>query len=253
MRKSRYPAVSLVVTTYNWPKMLDQVLGSILQQTMIIEEVLVCDDGSDYRTQAVIDVWREKLSIVHLWQSDRGFRAASARNLAILKAKNPYLIFVDGDCLLPPTFVENHLKLADENKIVSGGRHLCAVPLDHLDNWLQIRHWKLWRIPLGALRDMCAYKWSIVRTCNLSLFRRRALDVMGFDESYVGWGLEDSDFVVRLIRSGLKVRSARFAATVVHTQHALESRENLSGNIERFNRVLGDDARIFPDKTRLGQ
>ena len=40
--------------------------------------------------------------------------------------------------------------------------------------------------------------------CNLGLWRRDFEKVNGFDETYVGWGFEDHDLAVRLLRCGIK-------------------------------------------------
>ena len=45
--------------------------------------------------------------------------------------------------------------------------------------------------------------WKKVQTCNLSVYKSDFTNIGGFDESYIGWGLEDSDLIVRLINSGV--------------------------------------------------
>lgn len=244
-------SVSLVVTTYNSPEFLTRVFQSINLQTFPVREVLIADDGSDSNNRTVIDRWSETLPIVHVWQPDKDFRASSARNLAVLKSSGSYIIFIDGDCLLPPDFIASHVALAKENKIVAGGRYLWQA--SDVENVIGDfpRSYKFWRMPLGSIRDLWASKWSVARTCNLSLFKHRIMAVCGFDESYVGWGREDSDFVIRLIRHGLSIRSARFAATVAHLKHPKESRVHLIQNDHRLDNLLFEANRVLPLKSRL--
>lgn len=71
-------------------------------------------------------------------------------------------------------------------------------------------------------------------TCNLSARREDLLFVNGLDESYSGWGLEDSDLVIRLINSGLKRKTIRFVSPVLHLWH----RENDRSNLEKNQRLL---------------
>ena len=247
------PNVSLIITTFDSPYYLEQVLQSVLDQTVRPREVLVADDGSGVGTRELLSRWTAIVPIKPSWQPNQGFRAAAARNLAIIKARQPYLIFIDGDCMLPPRFVESHLRLSSQSKMLSGGRYLARA-----NSYDQAKDEsggcpKLWSLPLGPLRDVAAKKWTVARTCNLSMYREMALRVRGFDESYIGWGREDSDFVVRLIRSGIKLRSARFAATVIHLKHDFASRVNLSTNDARLDSLLADLSRVQSRQSRIGE
>ena len=75
-------------------------------------------------------------------------------------------------------------------------------------------------------------------TCNLSAWHSDLLQINGFDESYSGWGLEDSDLVIRLLRSGVKHKSARFAAPVLHLWHRDHDRGGLAENRRRLQDLL---------------
>lgn len=243
--------VALLVTTYNRPDALDCVLASVTRQSKLPDEVIICDDGSDANTSGVIDSWGRVLPIRHAWSPDVNFRAALTRNLGILKSQAEVLVFVDGDCLLPPCFIERHLRLVQPGYLISGGRHLLSdeqtkailnsalVPSAVFDNW-KFSNW-----PLGPLRDLSPENWARVRTCNLSLHREDALRVAGFDENYVGWGLEDSDFVVRILHSGVKIRSGRLAACVAHLYHRENPRDQLSLNEEKFRETLNNSERVM--------
>ena len=68
--------ITLLIATYNWPEALNLCLSSLLKQTVMPSEVVIADDGSREDTRALIDSFREKLSIplLHVWQEDKGFR-----------------------------------------------------------------------------------------------------------------------------------------------------------------------------------
>ena len=243
--------VSLILTTFNWPEALDLVLQSVAKQNLRPAQVIIADDGSTVSTRLVIERYKQQLPIELVWQPDSGFRAARARNLAILRAEHDYIIFVDGDCLLPPDFIENHLRLARRGKIVAGSRALIsAQETDRLTrnserksiDQLFASH-KFIKLPLGALRDTKQRSWRTVRSCNFGVCKADVIDIHGFDEEYIGWGREDSDFVVRLLQAGITVRSGRFAACVAHLYHLERSRDQLSNNDSRFEqRLLGTEA-----------
>jgi hypothetical protein len=64
----------------------------------------------------------------------------------------------------------------------------------------------------------------------MGLFRSDYIAVNGFDESYKGWGREDSDLFVRLINYGLKRKNLKFCAITYHLWHRILSRDSLSKN-----------------------
>ena len=116
--------VSLIITTYNWPEALFLVLKSVKNQFILPDEIIVADDGSSKETANIIKKFSKnfKLKIMHSWQEDRGFRAAMSRNKAIAKAKNEYIIMIDGDMILHPNFIKDHICFAKNNSYVQGMR-----------------------------------------------------------------------------------------------------------------------------------
>ena len=99
--------VSLVISTYNAPHFLEWCLGSVSWQTFQPFEVIVADDGSSLETHAIINKWKAILPcpLVHSFQPDDGFRLARSRNLAALKASGDWIVYLDGDCLMPQDFI----------------------------------------------------------------------------------------------------------------------------------------------------
>ena len=249
--------VALLITTYNRPDALNCLLASVAKQSRLPDEVTICDDGSDPSTAGIIASWSRQLPIRHAWCPDTNFRAALTRNLGILKSRAEVLVFVDGDCLLPPSFVENHLKLAQPGYLISGGRHLLSeeqtksVLSGSLALSAVFDNWKFSSWPRCPLRDFSPKNWERVRTCNVSLHREDTLRIAGLDESYVGWGREDSDFVVRLMHSGVKIRSGRLAACVAHLYHPESTRDRLSLNDQRFREVLKNPNHVMATSSIL--
>ena len=242
--------VSLLITTFNRPNALDLVFKTVARQSLAPDNVIVCDDGSSFETRNLIKQWESRLPIRHAWQPDSNFRAARSRNLGLAKSDTEYVVWIDGDCLLPPNFLENHLRLSNRGYLVAGGRRLLsgsetqalhdrAVPIDSA-----FTHWKFYSALFPVFRDLRPTAWETVRSCNFGVFRSDLDAVAGFDESFVGWGREDSDIVIRLIRHGVKVRSGRFAVCVAHLHHDEEIRQTLSENDLRFQSCINDTTRV---------
>jgi glycosyltransferase involved in cell wall biosynthesis len=253
--------IAVIITTYNRPDALAAVLESFLAQRDRDFEIVVADDGSGPETAAVVAESRERadLAIGHVWQEDRGFRAGGVRNRALALTKADYVIFTDGDCFPLPGFVAGHRRLAERGWFVAGNRILMGERLSKriLHEHLPAHAWRTGRwlhafrngdinrflpvLPLpvpGWLRKLPAWRWQGVMTCNLSAWREDLLALNGFDEEYDGWGLEDSDLTIRLLHSGIRRKSARFATPVVHLWHPENDRASLEVNRRRLDALL---------------
>ncbi|MBU1362390.1 MAG: glycosyltransferase family 2 protein [Gammaproteobacteria bacterium] len=258
--------ISIVVTTYNRPDSLQAVLASLAAQTDTAFEVLVADDGSRQETAAAVAEAAVSFPVplVHLWQSDEGFRAAAARNLAVAASRGDYLVFVDGDCVLRPDFVARHRALAEPAWFVAGNRVLLSEsftkkvlesPMTELHgdsrlSWLgrrffgAINRWfPLCFVPGDGWRKRQPQRWQGARTCNLAMWRSDFDAINGFDEAFQGWGHEDADLAIRLLHAGVQRKDGRFATAVLHLWHRENDRSNLAENERRLAEILAADRR----------
>lgn len=246
--------VAVIITTFNWPHALDQVLRTLVSQTRQPDIIVVADDGSHPPTAEVVKDWQAILPLQYVWQPDSGFRVSRVRNLAVAKLSrldNYYGIMIDGDCLLPPNFIEMHVRLKSRGWMVAGSRFLLGanetsalLGSGPVQQTIGFAAFKFRYLPLGFFRRLRPRNWRIARTCNLSIWLSDFLHVGGFDEGFVGWGKEDSDLVVRLIRSGVGIINGRFAACVKHLHHKEMDRSGLDANLNRL-----EEARISKDYT----
>jgi glycosyltransferase involved in cell wall biosynthesis len=243
---------SVIVTTYNRPDALGAVLAGLAAQRARDFEVIVADDGSRDDTKALVEQTAAAFPVplTHVWQEDRGFRAGAARNRASERARGDYLIFLDGDCVPRPDFLARHRSLAERGWMVAGNRVLLTEAFTRLalaqhlplhawsnDQWRGAarrgdinRTLPLARLPLGPLRRLGARRWQRVRTCNLGVWADDFARVDGFDESFEGWGFEDSDLAVRLINAGVRRMEGAFATGVLHLWHRENDRRHEGRN-----------------------
>ncbi len=252
--------VSVVATTYNRPDALRAVLAGLLAQADRSFEVLIADDGSRDETRSLITstAAAAPLVIKHVWQDDRGFRAGAARNRAATQARGEYLIFLDGDCVPRRDFVARHRQLAEHGWMVAGNRVLLSESFTHqvlasnepIHSW-SLSRWRaarrrgavnrtlpLLRLPLGPIRKFGARRWQRIRTCNLGLWADDFRAVNGFDETYEGWGFEDSDLAVRLLNSGVRRKEGAFATGVLHLWHREHDRAREGANWQRLQQRI---------------
>jgi glycosyltransferase involved in cell wall biosynthesis len=255
--------VSVIVTTYDRTDALDAVLRALARQTDRNFEIIVADDGSRPQTAQVVARWRSRLPvpITHVWHEHTEFRGAEIRNRAVRASTGKLCIFLDGDCMARADFVATHRRLAEPGWFVAGNRILLSRKLtdDLLARGTAAEAWSLaallrerlrgginrlipaLRLPLGPLRKFLRRGWQGAKTCNLALARADLERVDGFDGSYVGWGLEDSDLAVRLFHAGVRRKEGRFATGVLHLWHARSDRSQLTTNRARLEEAIRTD------------
>lgn len=122
------PIASVIISTYNRPDALEAVLTGFSSQTCNNFEVLIADDGSTEETADTILQFAPKAGypLRHIWHEDKGFRVAMIRNRTVAQAQGEYLIFVDGDCIPLPHFIERHLRMAEQGWFTAGNRILLS-------------------------------------------------------------------------------------------------------------------------------
>jgi glycosyltransferase involved in cell wall biosynthesis len=244
--------ISVVVTTYNRPDALTSVVEACFSQDDLGFEIIIADDGSGHNTQQAIAALqaRSPVPLRHVWQEDQGFRAARARNLGTLAAQGAYIVFLDGDCVPQRNFISQHRRLAQPGYLVQGSRILldedatARVLGQHVDLQALAAGEKLaWRrsgainklLPLlMTLPNLCrtrrSFTWRRIKSCNLAVWRADLELVNGFDETFLGWGYEDSDLVVRLFNAGVRRKDGAFATEVFHLWHQDNPRDQVSSN-----------------------
>ncbi len=255
--------ISVIVTTYDRDDALDAVLRSLVQQSDRNFEIIIAEDGSRPETAAVAERWAERsmLPVTHVWHEHNGFRGAEIRNRGIRASAGNYCVFLDGDCLVRADFVAAHRRLAEPGWFVTGNRILLSRELTDsvLVRGLTAETWNLAQLarerlhggvnrllpalhlPLGLLRKVGRKVWEGAQTCNLAVARSDLDRIDGFDCAYAGWGLEDSDLVVRLLHAGVRRKDGRFATGVLHLWHAQNDRSQLAANRSRLDEVLRGD------------
>ena len=236
--------VALIVSTYNWPEALELCLQGILRQTRLPDEVIIADDGSGPETQKIVKKYSGSglFELKHIWQEDKGFRLSEIRNRAVKACESDYLIFIDGDIILHPRFVTDHLRFARSGSFITGSRVLMSQLLtSRILKGVPFRYSFFsggFQNRFNAVRILFLTQWFKgsekkylnVRGCNISCWKSDLLLIDGFDMAFTGWGREDSDLVLRLLNAGKKRIRIKFAAIQYHLYHLQRSRESLDIN-----------------------
>ncbi|BCD46645.1 glycosyltransferase [Helicobacter suis] len=261
MRNVYFKTVSLIVTTYNQEAHLSLVLDSILHLVVFPNEVLIADDGSEQSTALLIKSYvssfkQKGISLKHIWQEDSGFRVAKSRNNAILEARGEYIVIIDTDTILSPLFIYDHLYFAHPKVLLQGGRIFLTQQesqkiLSQRDLSLthSKRSYKNYRnLALAYLvykchqitRHIFQKKTMIkgVRSANMSFSKKDFLAIDGFNENFIGWGREDSEFVARFLFNQGVMKILKFCAITYHVCHKENKRDLLQENHIRYLQTL---------------
>ena len=246
--------LSLVINTCNQPAALTQVLKAVQAQSLRPGEVLIADDGSGREIHDLLRSWQKMASfpLRHVWQEKKGFRRSRILNRTILKSTGDYLVFLDGDCLPSQDFIKDHVALAERGFWVQGRRAFVKEPYVAAFNpaFMTVLKFallgrlsglgKAFRFPFPLIRK--DQRMTGILGCNLGIWRDDLLAVNGYDESFEGWGKEDSDLGARLYHLGRRRKFVHGRAVIFHLNHPPLPKNHLCGNEVRLLKTLESKA-----------
>jgi glycosyltransferase involved in cell wall biosynthesis len=181
------PVVSVVMPCFNQGEFLAEAIESVLMQTFPLIEIIVVEDYStDGFTRDLVRncVFPRTRTILH----DTNQGVVATRNTAVRAARGPYILPLDADDMIAPTFVERALeKLQDGTADVCYSRvMLCGT---------EEREFTL---PPFSLEKMLQRNLVV----NTAMYRKSAwAEVGGYSEA-MSTGLEDWDFWLSLLENG---------------------------------------------------
>lgn len=243
------PSISVIIAVYNHFNWLKLILDAFRIQTAKDFEVIIADDGSDEDTVAQINSYiaaHPDISVTHSWQPDEGWRKNKCLNKAVRLAKAEYLVFVDGDCIPHPRFIEDHLKLRKRGRVFGGRRIDMSAPVSEMvESWNELPENYFRKVrgailrnapstPLSAtLRQLRhSFRFPFVGGkplglshvglwgCNMGMYKTDLESINGFDERYIDPGTgEDTDLEVRVKNAGMECAKSSRYALMLHRHH----------------------------------
>jgi len=246
---------SLIISTYNWPDALNLCLKSVLNQRLLPGEVIIADDGSKEETKRLISEFQKNfpIELKHIWHADEGFRLAAIRNKAIAASAAEYIIQIDGDLVLQPHFVIDHLAMRKPGYFVAGSRVMLSKKstenlLNHKS--IDVKKYSPPRLDMNSIRSSMLRKFLASRYkaegrytfyakgCNMAFFKTDLIKVNGYNETFTGWGSEDREMTIRLINAGVKKHFLKNGGICYHLYHASPSKEMELRNEELMNQAI---------------
>jgi len=252
-------SIAVIISTYNKPDDLRCVLEGYRLQTDQHFSIYVADDGSGEETRTLIDNMRAAYPVPlhHIWHKDDGFRLSEIRNRALLAVSEPYVLITDGDCIPFPALIASHRRLCKRGSFLTGSRLLLSegfstqvrqqdIDLHDLTTTATLlslkgsksinRIWPAFIPPLIGIENS---KLSGLRGCHMSFWLKDLQTINGYDQSFTGWGREDSDITARLFHAGLTRRNL-YGTPLLHLWHQEFSRNSLSDNDATLQSCLNE-------------
>ncbi|XZF15575.1 glycosyltransferase [Chitinophagaceae bacterium MMS25-I14] len=239
---------TVIISVYNRIDFLKLVLAGFEMQTERNFEIIVSDDGSGpaFVNELKDIIAASPLKIRHNWHADDGFRKNQILNSSIMLAASDYLVFVDGDCIPHPRFMEEHLAHAQPGVCLVGRRVNISKKITEMLTDRKILAGiltspqmmfsmiagnitkKVTHLKMGLyfrnsfLRRFFNRKDKGILGSNFSIYKKDMLDINGFDERYVKptYG-EDSDIDFRLRLNGVRIQSLINIVVQYHCHHKL--------------------------------
>lgn len=231
--------IAIVVSTHQRPEHLRRCLVSIALQRDVNAsmEVVVADDGStDHTPQVVAEFARSApFPVRFTTHPHEGFHVARSRNEGARASSSPYVLFVDGDCVLPPDHLAQQLKHRRRGCALLGDCYRLDQPTSERITDAALRtgefvHWA----PAAEVRRLRTqwlkfWYYTLIRhpskprliSNNVGVWRSDLEAVNGFDEKFIGWGCEDDDFGLRLRQAGVRFKSILPWTRLYHLWHPL--------------------------------
>ena len=220
--------VSVVILTWNSVGSIKSCLDSLLQGTLVPDEIIVVDNGSTDQTRAVL---AEQFPAVRVMANVHNRGVARARNQGLAVARGAYLLVLDDDTVVWPDALARLVSVLDTNPTVAvcGPQLLNSacqpVSLDRSFPTLlhKVKRWGETSPPnefsfgngtSGGLQEVN----SVIGACQL--IRRAALDEVGLYDAHIFYGPEDIDFCLRLHQAGWQV-VCEPAARVIHAEQRI--------------------------------
>ncbi|MBF2029326.1 MAG: glycosyltransferase family 2 protein [Oscillatoriales cyanobacterium C42_A2020_001] len=181
------PTVSVIMPCYNQGQYVEDAVESVLAQTYQPIEIILINDGStDEHTIQLLQTYQKPhLSIIHT--SNRG--PSAARNTGIQQARGQYILPLDADDRIAPTFLEKTVPILESDPNI-GIVYSQAELFGEQSGRFDLPTYNFPEILLGNM------------IFNTSLYRKADWEKVGGYHENMVWGWEDYDFWLSLIELG---------------------------------------------------
>lgn len=257
------PTVSVIVPTYNRKHYLIKTLTAINHNDYPQDkiEVIVVDDGSSDGTKEELLKHQFSFSLKYVFQKDKGYRLAKARNEGIKLAESEIIILLDSDMVPSHNLISCHVNCLKRGNILSIGHRKYLsfhdLPLGFLKSKLHKIHTIKeaadpktgktgdWRIELYLINDYLKKSKEPYWFCsggNLAIRKADLLSAGLFHEKFNHWGREDNEWGYRLHKKGIKF-VPNLGALAYHLIHSVD--------LGYISKGVAKSQKVFEERIKL--
>ena len=192
---------SFIVPVYNRPDEVDELLASLLTQTVNDFEVIIVEDGSSTPCKSVCEKYESQLDLHYYMKPNSG--PGQSRNYGAERAKGEYLIVLDSDVVLPDGYllaVDDELSRCPADAFGGPDRaHASFTDTQKAISYSMTSFFTTGGIRGGKKKLDKFYP----RSYNMGVRRDVYLRLGGFSKMRFG---EDIDFSIRIFKAGCSCR-----------------------------------------------
>lgn len=180
--------VSVALCTYNGEKYLSDQLDSIMNQTVQVDEIVICDDGSTDKTIEILSSYSEKYpGVFKIFRNEENLGFIKNFEKAIRLSSYEIIVISDQDDVWEKDKVEETVRFFEANPQLDGVFHdLKLIDGEKIQpsylNWKNITHETVWEeIKNQELFAALVKKGSFILGCALAI-RKRALKTYNMED-----------------------------------------------------------------------
>lgn len=237
MKYDTWPMVTIYTITYNQCAIVQRTIHGLLEQDYPnqLYEVIVLDDGSNDGTlenlYKIVKTYSEKKIKILYRKHTEDYMSSKCWNECIAAASSKTSVFIQVDDIVPrPDLIKQHIKWHSrgENFVVTGAKFEADQ-----ETW-KLTDCRRNFLSTSGIPVFCDFQaaWG----ASLSFAKKWTSPIYQlpydkpFDERMSGWGYQETEFALRMVKNGARVIYDPKAG-VFHRKHTYDS-EN-ARNLER--------------------
>ncbi|MEI7475434.1 MAG: glycosyltransferase family A protein [bacterium] len=232
--------ISVIIPCYNYGKYINETVDSVLAQTYQNFEIIIVNDGStdEYTNNLLKNYDKPKTRVINI--ENQG--VSKARNIGIKEAKGTYILPLDADDKIEKTFFQKAVEILDSDSEIGlvfsnyqfFGKFNKTAKLNY-------------KFPEYLILNNCA----ILIT---SFFRKADFEKIGGFNANMVKGLEDYNFLLLLISSGVKVHHINETLIYYRQLNEKTSRSNslnLTQIKECYYQIYKNHEKLFQENIKV--
>lgn len=209
--------ISVVIPCYNQGQYLKDAVDSVLASTFKDVEIIIVDDGSTVDADLIDAIKGENIKVIH--QENQG--VCIAKNNGIKIATSEYILPLDADDKVHPTYIEKALNILEKNKdigIVYGDCEFFGSKTGK------------WELKDYSLSDLLVSNMLL----NSSMYKKSDWEKVGGYNPSMDSGFEDWEFWVNMVENGVNVYKIH---EVLFSYRQFDNTRTISAEENRFKLI----------------